>query len=161
MFNNIICFDAFKRKFLSQLPKNYKDLDNDSCWLWTGSIDGAGYGRFFWDRKLYQATRISYALFNGDITKYRVVRHLCNNSKCVNPKHLILGTQKENMIDAVKCGNRPQSTKLNEEAVKVIKWMLKYKKVYGLIDKLAKLHNVTTQTIKDIKRNKSWTWVKV
>ena len=161
MLTTIECFDAFKRKFLSQLPKNYKDLDNDLCWVWAGSIDGAGYGRFFWNNKLYQATRISYALFNGDITKYRVVRPSCNNSECVNPKHLVLGTQKENMIDAVKCGHRPQSTKLNEEAVKVIKWMLKYKKKYGLVSKLAILHGVTTQTIKDIGRNKTWTWVEV
>ena len=160
MISNIKYIAASKRKFLSQLPKDYLLKENEnSCWFWQGSIDGMGYGRFFWDCKLYQASRMSYHLFNGNIGKYRIVRHTCDNPKCVNPKHLILGTQRDNMIDAVKRNRRKQVTKLNEEAVKVIKWMLKYKNNYGLIIKLAKLHNVTPQTITDIKANKTWSWI--
>ena len=36
MLSNIECFEAFKRKFLSQLPKNYKEQDYNLCWQWEG-----------------------------------------------------------------------------------------------------------------------------
>ena len=99
-------------------------------------------------------------IYNGFIPQGKIIMHTCDNPRCVNPKHLILGTQLDNLSDMAK-RNRHGMSKLNPEAVKVIKWMLKYKNYHGLASKLARLHDVTPYAIADIKRNKSWAWVKI
>ncbi len=154
-------FPSFKERFLSHFPKNYQnDCMMDSCWNYEGVIDSQGYGRIYYGNKGYRANIISYMIFNGLIKHDQIVRHTCDNPHCVNPKHLIVGTMYDNSIDCVK-RNRQGHQKLNEEAVKVIKWMLKYKPEKGLAIKLAKLYNVTSANISMIKIGKSWSWVKV
>jgi hypothetical protein len=154
-------FSIFKEKFLSKIPKEYFTKEyEDKCWLWKGGGHSAGYGRVYWDDKRYFAHQISYIIFNGIIPDGKVIRHTCNNPICINPKHLILGYKYENSIDMVKA-NRQAHQRLNEEAVKVIKWMLKYKYKKGLGNKLAKLYNVKRNTISNIKNNHSWAWLKV
>jgi hypothetical protein len=86
--------------------------------------------------------------------------HTCDNPCCVNPNHLILGTNQDNIIDSVN-KNRWHTAKLNTEAVKVIKWMLKYKPERGLASKLARLHGVGRSVISSIQNKKIWTSVKV
>jgi hypothetical protein len=159
--HNFKNFPQFKNRFLSYLPKNYKDESMiDSCWKCGRSKKSANYTRIKYGNDSYQAHRISYIIFNGPIKSDQVVRHTCDNKYCVNPKHLILGTQADNLRDMVK-RNRQAHQKLNEECVKVIKWMLKYKPEKDLALKLARLHNVTPETISAIKRGLSWAWLKV
>ena len=62
----------------------------DSCWLWTGAIDGGGYG-CFWvvpGSKQDKAHRIAYELFKRPIPAGLEVGHLCRVRRCVNPEHL-------------------------------------------------------------------------
>lgn len=65
------------------------------------------------------AHRVSYILFNGD-PGHSVVRHKCDNPKCVNPEHLELGTQQDNLNDAwarrrLKVGEANTSSKITDE----------------------------------------------
>jgi len=153
-------FPMFRERFLSYIPKHYFLNENeDACWNWTRNVTGR-YGQLTWGKKTYQAHRISYLIFNGFIPEDKIVLHTCDNPICINPKHLILGTQYDNIIDSVKKG-RHDKTVLNEEAVKVIRWMLKYKYYYGLSKKLANLYGVNKSRIAMIKNNKCWQWVKV
>jgi len=153
-------FPQFKERFLSYLPKNYQDGSMiDSCWNWQGA-DKNFYGKIKYGRENYSAHKMAYIIFNGPIRSDQIVRHICDNPSCMNPKHLILGNYQDNSMDMVK-RNRHGSKRLNEECVKVIKWMLKYKPSRGLVNKLANLHNVSPGLISNIGTGRKWAWVKV
>lgn len=69
-----------------------------SCWYWQGSMRG-GYGRFKFKDKTHNAHHLSYELLVGKIPKGKIIMHSCDRPNCVNPKHLIPATQKQNCED--------------------------------------------------------------
>lgn len=86
------------------------DYDWDTeCWNWTKSKVCIGYGRVSYRGKLRLAHRLSKFLF-GHMTERQfnntktVVMHTCDNPSCVNPRHLKLGSQQDNIADRTKKG---------------------------------------------------------
>jgi len=90
-------------------------LETD-CWEWTGALYTAGYGqtRASWAPDKY-AHRCSYILFNGEIPEGRLVRHKCDNRKCVNPAHLELGSKADNNKDCRDRNPKANGKKLGDE----------------------------------------------
>lgn len=92
----------------------------DNCWLWTGHKDKCGYGRLsILGNKVILAHRLAYQLQFGAISVGLYVCHHCDNPSCVNPSHLFLGTQLENMQDMkrkLRLGKRAGPRTVNPEA---------------------------------------------
>ncbi len=76
----------------------------DTCWLWIGHRQEYGYGKFRWQGEAVQAHRVSWELHRGHIPKGVQICHKCDNPPCVNPDHLFLGTQSDNMQDCKRKG---------------------------------------------------------
>jgi hypothetical protein len=97
---------------------------SDKCWNWLGAVNKDGYGRVRFQGKLIYSHRLSliYQQPNIDLDK-KIVMHICDNPKCCNPKHLILGTHADNQNDKFKKQRQAKGEKngqslLTEEQVK-------------------------------------------
>ena len=76
----------------------------DSCWIWSASTT-RGYGRLMIKKNVtIAAHRYSAMLHFGMFDSRLLVLHKCDNPACVNPEHLFLGTEKDNMVDMVSKG---------------------------------------------------------
>ncbi len=80
---------------------------NGGCWLWTGKKIRGGYGDFVIAGRHIIAHRWSWMEANGAVPEGLLVLHRCDNPPCVNPMHLFLGTQQDNMDDQLAKGRRP------------------------------------------------------
>ena len=90
---------------LERLTRSGWEVTESGCWEWGGSRDGRGYGTVSVgsDGHPY-AHRFSYETFIGKIPDGHVICHRCDNPPCINPAHLFVGTQADNVQDMVSKG---------------------------------------------------------
>jgi len=137
----------------------------NGCWTINKFNNGNGYRRY---EKRINGKRVkfylhieSYKMHKGEIPQGLYVRHLCNNTGCFNPEHLDIGTQKDNMQDAVKAGRQAKGTKipqskLNEEKVLEIRKL----RAEGMSQhKIAKMYGVQQSTISRVVNRIDWKWL--
>ncbi len=102
-----------EERFWPKVDKTSSDIfyEGTRCWVWIAGTSTKGgpkrsvlYGAFRFDDRMCSAHVVSYILKNGPIRNVLKVCHHCDIPLCVNPKHLFLGTQKENMRDCVNKG---------------------------------------------------------
>lgn len=137
------------------------------CWYWRGSITDIGYGSFSAAKKYgineHKAHRVSWILFRGPIPKGMKILHSCDIRNCVNPDHLSVGTQADNVRDMIDRGrhryvpmlgeNNPMA-KLTSEDVSRIRDM---RAVSGTPFKaIAKYFDVSNMTAFRAATGKSW-----
>ncbi|MGW5239481.1 HNH endonuclease [Monashia sp. NPDC004114] len=80
------------------------DDTEDGCWVWHGATNNHGYARMVLRGGRYvYAHRATFAATWGEVAADAVLRHSCDNPRCIRPDHLIAGTQADNLRDmAVK-----------------------------------------------------------
>ena len=89
--------DAFKDKYIPDLQTG--------CWVWMGASNGR-YGLIWRSPKFVMAHRVAYELYKGSIPPGLYVCHTCDVTFCVNPEHLFIGTQSDNMKDMISKGRK-------------------------------------------------------
>lgn len=86
-----------------------KVMYTDSCWIWTAATLHNGYGCFRTDYRTESAHRVAWQLFRGPIPDDMHVLHKCDVRCCVNPSHLFLGTNADNIRDRNAKGRYPRT----------------------------------------------------
>ena len=135
------------------------------CYNWIAHKNH-GYGSFKYKKKMRRAHRWIYEYLNGPIPEGLVVRHKCHNPACVNPEHLELGTQQDNIDDKQEAGRTPRGEKhyhsiLTEQEVILIKKFFKRHNGNGVGSFLGRWFNVSHITIFKIKSGRTWSWLEV
>lgn len=129
------------------------------CWLWQKHKDPGGYGIFSHKHTAYKAHRFAFMLYVGEIPDGLKVCHKCDVRSCVNPSHLFLGTQKDNVQDCVAKGRRSRLVgpktgfKYKQETIDAIR------KDYadGIAQsKIAKKFGIDASYVSQILHNKVW-----
>mgnify|MGYP000689840417 CR=1 FL=1 len=143
------------------------------CWHWKGSMAHNGYGMIMIEGKHERAHRYAYERYRGKIPDGMLVLHKCDNSSCVNPDHLFLGTTQDNSDDKVakgrqakgealakaqgnyeRCGENNGNSKLCPGDIVAIRGSEKSQRA------IAKMYGVSQATIFHIKTKKTWRHIK-
>jgi hypothetical protein len=142
--------------------KKHITIDDNGCWIWTGSKRN-GYGRLIvgsrsdGSRHSETAHRYSWLVFKGEIPDGHFVCHHCDNPACVNPEHLFIGTQQDNIDDREKknrnnhfFGEHSPTCRLTEKDVVDIRQSNKSSR------ELARIYGVNKSSVQAIKNRETW-----
>lgn len=136
----------------------------DACWPWKAGRHTRGYGLFSISGVTYRANRLAFVFSSGrGIPIGKMVRHTCDNPCCCNPRHLVLGTSKDNASDMAERGradgykrkgtNHPMS-KLTEDDVIEIRTLWESRGI--TMAELARRFGTTWPNISHIVHRRSW-----
>ncbi len=138
-----------------------KEEKEGGCWNWTGCVRPGShpYGKisFMWNHKRIQlAHRFAWLRAKGEIPEGLNVLHRCDNPRCVNPDHLFLGTQPDNVADAAK-KKRMKGTLNNLNGAKITAEIAEQiRSAKGTQVKIGNQFGVSRATVYLIKKNKIW-----
>ena len=131
--------------------------------MWTGATDRKGYGVFgAGNNKSNFAHRFSFEIHNGPIPEGMNVCHHCDTPSCVNPAHLFIGSQQDNMDDMdakgrrvlnIVSGSANGASKLSEDQIAAIRCDTRPQR------EIASQYSVSQQQVSRIKSGKSWGFV--
>ena len=154
-------FLTLEQRFWQKVDK----LGPDECWEWTGAKHPKVYGHFMVGPDLWTAHRFVYDWQVEEIPDRMHVLHHCDNPSCVNPKHLFLGTNTDNVADRHakgrsgttmgRPGEKNSMSKLTQKQVDRIRLWYTLPKVTQ--KKLGETYGVDHRTISKIVRNERWT----
>jgi hypothetical protein len=134
----------------------------DECWPWVGPVNTGGYGQLCFGDKTQRAHRIAYQLTYGVIPQGDghhgvVVMHKCDNRRCCNPEHLLLGSHADNMADMRAKGraNRHAGVE-NGRAVLAPRDVERIRRDPRGTRTIAKDYPVSRAAVQRIKSGKAW-----
>ena len=148
---------GWEQSFEQRFNKKWISDSKNECWLWTDKLEHSGYGKMRYKNLIIKAHRAAYEIFFGKIPHGLSVLHRCDVRSCVNPKHLFLGTQQDNMDDMkIKGRERHQQGECVGTA-KLSGLMINEIRMSSDTHKnLAEKYSVSRASIHNIKKGKSW-----
>lgn len=154
-------FEGVRERLLSRV-----EVDRHGCWNWTGSKNTAGYGnisigsRTDGSRRTAKAHRISFHSFNGIDPSGFDVCHKCDNPSCINPNHLFLGTEKDNVADMDAKGRRGYVLPEHNHATKLTRGQvieaIQLRREGASYYSIAKKYGVYRETMRQAIIGKTW-----
>lgn len=150
-------YSSPEERFHTLTDKSKQDTD---CWLWLGKPNTKdGYGCVYDGKRKILAHRFAYELYNEHIEDSLFVCHNCDNTMCVNPDHLFVGTNYDNVQDKVSKGRQNKgetspTSKLLQIDIDYIRKVYS-DKVYNQSE-LAQMFNVSQSCISSIIRRVNW-----
>lgn len=129
------------------------------CWIWLGPKK---YGELRIGKKMEKAHRVSWRVYRGEIPEGFYVCHACDVPACINPDHLFLGTQTDNMRDMKAKGRerkRGLSGAANSQA-RLKEWqVLKIREAARSSTAVAAQFGISSRTVQAIRRREIWGWL--
>ena len=152
---------SFKRRSITEGQFWGQVNKTDECWIWRGKVGQGKYGLVVFNDKWTTAHRVAWILTFGDIPNGLLVCHHCDNPPCVNPAHLFLGTNKDNAMDKVRKGRAYRgrgeaNTRAKLKYSDVLNIRLEYTAKKGTLAALGRKYGVSTSTIDDIVKGRTW-----
>lgn len=147
---------AARATIFARFWSNVNRPDAKACWEWTGYVSKRGYGVFGFGRGMRAlAHRFSWVASRGEIPAGIEVCHHCDNTVCVNPDHLFLGTHRENHLDSIRKGRKRAwgLQKLNAAQV----YEIRARVAAGELQyRVAREFGIARNTVSGIVRFQSW-----
>lgn len=144
--------------------KHVEKRGEDECWEWVGAKKNtkSGYGSL-WDNEAKKSRlvhRVSYEIAHGEIPAGKVVMHKCDNPKCVNPKHLMVGTGKQNVEDRARKGRSARNIFFGEQnpKSKITLEQAKFIKAHTEMGhkQIADMWGVSPNCIRSVRIGRTW-----
>lgn len=147
-----------RAKLIRRIEKHSMPEPNSGCWIWVGCLTPTGYGHVYIRKgKNRRAHRASWEVYRGEIPTGLSVLHSCDMPPCVNPDHLFLGTQEDNMVDMTRKGrnvahpgSRHGNSKLTEADV------LAMRNSGATHNELARMYGINPNHVRLIRKNLVW-----
>lgn len=132
-------------------------LASNGCIEWHGCANQKGYGMMVYKGRIHAAHRVSWQLHFGEIAEGLLVLHHCDNPCCVNPDHLFLGTNQDNMDD-MKSKGRQRTPRGEESKRSKLTWaaVREIRASSAGLRALARRFKVTEQTIWWVRSGRGW-----
>lgn len=105
---------------LRQVLINNSTKQPNGCWIWKRAKTSSGYGSVWNGLTAVSTHRLSYRLFRGDPSGFHVL-HRCDVKPCINPDHLWLGTDKDNIEDMYRKERNPYAKLSHSQKPKLLK----------------------------------------
>lgn len=169
-----VCRDGIFRNAVRQLTPEerharfLKFIQKDKitgCWNWLGAVGGSTskYPHLCVNGKLVKGHRYSWEFYNNStIPIGKIVRHKCDNKLCVNPKHLLVGTQRDNILDMDKRGRRKigflygELSPCSKYTQAMVLSVLRLRKIGRTIPEIASETKVGRSAVSSILCGRSW-----
>ena len=147
--------DWMTRSANQRFDEKWVGEPNSGCWLWDAAVHRKGYGAFQSGNGLVSAHRFSWERVNGPLPVGVHVLHKCDVSACVNPDHLFIGSNADNVKDAIKKGRTAKGEK-NGQSKLTVSDVLAIRASGESRKEIASKYGICTDNVSAIKRRISW-----
>lgn len=146
--------DLIEQKFWSKVNVGAQD----ECWLWKSERDYYGKVKLPKCGPQVDSHKLAYILANGAVPQGLVVRHSCDVKRCCNPKHLLLGTKHDNILDAVERRQHAFGERIGQSVLKdpqIVEIREQFAQGYSHRE-IARTFGVNRRTVGLIVRRQAW-----